>query len=182
MIPPVIIAWGLRIGLLLAVAGTLIGWGYMKGWDAAEGAWRKAELEQARRTVRVQTKQAQVTERIVTQFIEVKGQTQTRYKTIEKEVPVYVKVPTFIPSGQSDPELCPVPRGFVRVWNAASAGVPVSGSSTTGADDEASGLTLADVAHRHVGDAGQYAELAHQLTALQDWIRQQRALHQEPAP
>lgn len=70
---------------------------------------------------------------------------------------------------------CPVPLGFVRVFNTAAHG-PVPGAAA-GADDAASGAQLSTVAKTTVENDGQYDQVAAQLRALQDWIRQQQAIH-----
>lgn len=72
---------------------------------------------------------------------------------------------------------CPIALGFVRVWNDAAHG-PVPGPAA-GTDDAASGIALSDIAKLAVKTDGQYDETAAQLTALQDWIRQQQALSEK---
>jgi len=67
---------------------------------------------------------------------------------------------------------CPVPLGFVRVFNDAAHGsVP---PAAAGADDAPSGVTLSEVAKASVQNDGEYDKLADQLTALQDWVRLQQ--------
>lgn len=68
----------------------------------------------------------------------------------------------------------PVPCGFVRLFNAA-AHDPIPESACE-PDDAASGVALSEVARTTVENDGQYDILAHQLAAIQEWIRQQQAV------
>lgn len=72
---------------------------------------------------------------------------------------------------------CVVPLGFVRVLNDAAHG-PVPGPAA-GADEAPSGIPLSDVAKTDVLNLGDKDAVAAQLTALQDWIRQQQALSEK---
>jgi len=86
-----------------------------------------------------------------------------------KEVPLHV-------SAKADAG-CIVPVGAVRVLDDAFHG-PVPGPAA-GADDSPSGIALSEATQTVVQVAGQYDVVAHQLTALQDWIRQQQALSEK---
>jgi hypothetical protein len=67
-----------------------------------------------------------------------------------------------------------VPLGLVRLWDdAVHQPVP---DAAAGTDDAPSGLACSDLAKAFVEAAGQYDATAHQLTALQDWVRQQREI------
>jgi hypothetical protein len=66
----------------------------------------------------------------------------------------------------------PVPCGFVRVFNAATHG-PIP--DPTGCPDDApSDVALSAVGEVQTQNAGQYDQVAGQLRALQDWVRQQQ--------
>lgn len=92
---------------------------------------------------------------------------KTRYVTQIHEVPHYVTV-------QADRE-CVVPRGFIRLWNDASAAPDPGGQaapSTPGADDSApSGVVLSDIERAHISDAETYQSVAKRLRDLQDLDR-----------
>ena len=68
----------------------------------------------------------------------------------------------------------PVPCGFVRVFNGATHG-PVPDPAAC-PDDTASGIALSAVGQTETENDGQYDQIAGQLMALQDWVRQQQAV------
>ena len=59
-------------------------------------------------------KQAKVTERVRIVFIEKAAEIKWRTKTITERVPEYVTA--------KDDAACPVPRGFIELWNASASG------------------------------------------------------------
>ncbi len=70
----------------------------------------------------------------------------------------------------------PVPCGFVRVFNDANHGpIPDPAACPDGA---ASDIALSAVGKVETVNAGQYDNISSQLSALQDWIRQQQSIHQ----
>ena len=75
-------------------------------------------------------------------------------------VPVYVT--------KEDDARCSINNGFVSVWNAANAGVPLSRAAGV-TDGEASGVALSDVATQHTVESQYTLELEERLIALQDW-------------
>ena len=167
MIPPMLLTTGAKIGLVLAALTALFLFGVKKGYDLAEGEWQKAALQAAQRTIRVVVQQQTITQEVLTKYEIRKGETRTVFRTIEKEVPYYVRVFQMHP--------CAVPGAFIRVWNDANRLSP-STPAAAGADEAASPLTLAHIAGQHTVESEQYAELADQLRALQDWIRRQTDL------
>src|SRR4051812_18991253 len=66
----------------------------------------------------------------------------------------------------------PVPCGFVRVFNTATHG-PVPDPAGC-PDDAPSDVALSAVGEVETENAGQYDQVAEQLRALQDWVRQQQ--------
>jgi len=68
----------------------------------------------------------------------------------------------------------PVPCGFVRVFNAATHGpIPDPAGCPDGAP---SGIALSAVGETETRNDGQYDQVADQLRALQEWVRQQQAV------
>ena len=68
----------------------------------------------------------------------------------------------------------PVPCGFVRVFNAASHGpIPDPASCP---DDAPTGIALSAVGETETRNDGQYDQIAEQLRALQEWVREQQAV------
>lgn len=131
---------------------------YNKGFLAAQ-----EQAENAARPIII--KQGDISREVVTKYVAVKADTQAKIITRIKEVPVHVT--------EKADAACPVPLGFVRVFNDAAHG-PVPGASE-GTDDTPSGVALSEVAQASVENSGEYDKLADQLKALQDWVRQQHA-------
>lgn len=75
---------------------------------------------------------------------------------------------------------CPVPLGFVRVFDAASSGDPTAGLAYRAPEPDAapSGVVLSEIAAVSVNNAGACHGNAEQLRALQDLVRQFQALQQ----
>ncbi len=73
---------------------------------------------------------------------------------------------------------CPVPLGFVRVFDAASSGDPAAGFALRSPepDDSPSGVVLSEIAAVHAFNSGQCRQNSEQLEALQDVVRQFQAL------
>jgi hypothetical protein len=84
---------------------------------------------------------------------------QTVTKTLIREVPTYV-------TAQNDAE-CPVPVGFVRLYNAAIAQSNLAPAS--GTDGAPSGVALSAVISTDLENIGTYNEVADQLKRLQAW-------------
>lgn len=164
---------------MLKLLGALGGW---QGYAAIAvacllagsfGTWRVMSWrEQAHQTqVLIKTvKQIEYRDRI-------SHDVETKYITVVQKVRdnsarQIEDIPTHV-TPQADAD-CPVPLGFVRVFNAATGGsVP---DAASGPDGAPSGVALSEVAKASVENAGEYDATSAQLTALQDWVRQQQAV------
>jgi hypothetical protein len=108
-------------------------------------------------------KQGEITHDVVTEYITVQAQSQTKTIIRIKEVPVHVT--------EKADAACVVGLGFVRVWNDAAHGsVP---PASAGTDDTASGVALSEVAETAVQNSGDYDLLANQMRSLQEWVIEQ---------
>lgn len=165
--------------LAAPVLSALSGWqGYVAALFvgaalAGGGTWRVMSWREQAHQTQVVTKtvkqiqyQDRVTEKVVTKYVSVKAADAQNTKTQIQEIPEHV-------TPQADAR-CVVPLGAVRVFRrAAHAPVP---DAAAGPDDSASGLACSDLAQAYVEAAGAYDATAHQLTALQEWVREQRAI------
>jgi hypothetical protein len=140
------------------LAGSLGTWRVMSWHEQAQ------QVQVITRVVKQIEKQQVVTEKVVTKYVAVKAADAENTRTIIQEVPVYV-------SKESD-DRCSINLGTVRLWDRAVHG-PVP-DAAAGADDAPSGLACSDIAKAFAEAAGQYDATAHQLVALQDWVRGQR--------
>ena len=159
-----LIAWPYRLLALAALCIALAGLGWLKGASHVQAQWDAATTAQQQAQSQLQTRQAQATVQVVTQYVDRIQVVREKGDTLIQEVPVYVSV-------QAD-AACTVHRGFVSLHDAAAAGeLP---QPARDADAPAEGLALSAVAATVVTNYQTCHENAEQLKALQDWIRQTR--------
>ncbi|MGA4418658.1 hypothetical protein ACI2UY_00590 [Ralstonia nicotianae] len=146
--------------VLAAVAG--LGVWLAHSYDAAID--RADTAEKAAADLRTQLKGAQVSTVTVTQYVDRVQTIRLKGDTIIKEIPRYVPI-------QADAS-CVVPRGFVRLHDAAAAGaVPDPGAGD--ADAAPSGVALSAVAGTVADNYTDSHANSEQLTALQQLLRDQ---------
>lgn len=146
--------------LLAAVSG--LAWWAADSYNAAVDRADKAEATAGQlRTQLNNTKSATVT---LTQYVDRERVIRLKGDTIIKEVPHYVSV-------QAD-AACVVPRGFVRLHDAAAAGT-VPDPDTGDADAAASGIALSAVASAVTGNYSDSHANSEQLSTLQQALRDQ---------
>ena len=159
-----LIAWPYRLLALAALGIALFGFGWLKGASHVQAQWDAASATQQQVQAQVQTRQAQATVQVVTQYVDRIQVVREKGDTLIQEIPVYVPV-------QAD-AACTVHRGFVSLHDAAAAGeLPTAPGDP---DAPAEGLALSAVAATVVTNYQTCHENAEQLKALQDWIRQTR--------
>lgn len=159
-----LIAWPYRLLALAAFGIALVSFGWLKGANHVQAQWDAATALQQQAQAQVQTRQAQATVQVVTQYVDRIQVVREKGDTLIQEVPVYVPV-------QAD-AACTVHRGFVSLHDAAAAGeLP---EPARDADAPAEGLALSAVAATVVTNYHTCHENAEQLKALQHWIRQTR--------
>ena len=169
--------YALAAGLALAV-GFSGGW-TVRDWKAASddaaaiAAAHKAQLAAVAAALKLGREQATTSDRIATAAAEAQVEIRTVTRTLIKEVPVHVT--------PDDDRRCVVPVGFVRIHDAAAAGIRPVPDPAGRADDAASGLALSAVAGTVVENyAGTCAANARQLSDLQAWVRAQAAVMNGP--
>lgn len=146
---------------LLAVAAGLAWWATDR-FNAAVDRADKAETTAGE--LRIQLDNAKGATVTVTQYMDRERIIRLKGDTIIKEVPRYVPA-------QAD-AACVVPRGFVRLHDAAAAGtVPDSGAGD--ADASASGIALSAVASTVAGNYTDSHANSEQLSTLQQTLRDQ---------
>ena len=149
--------WAALAGLVAAAAG----WGYVKGARSVQADWAAATAEQSSVVARVQVAQAQVTERVVTQYVDRVRTVREAGETIVKEVPVYVPAQC-----DADGRL---PAGWRVLHDAAASGQPADAARAADAQPVAPDAAAETVARNYLT----CRETAEQLTALQQWVREQ---------
>ena len=83
-------SWLLWLALTALVAASA-GWGYMRGANAVQDRWDKASAEQSSVVALVRQRQAEVTERVVTEYVDRVRVIERAADAVIREVPVYVK-------------------------------------------------------------------------------------------
>jgi hypothetical protein len=129
---------------------------FSRGEAAIKAAQEKAATQ-------IIDRQNKITLTVGMKFDQVKLADAKSTTTRLNEVPVHV-------SAKAD-AACPIPLGFVRVFNGAAHG-PVP-EAAAGTDEASSGVALSDVAKASVINDGEYDQVADQLRSLQSWVQQQ---------
>lgn len=145
---------------LAALAAALIGFGWTKGVAHVQAKWDAATLRQTLTVAKVRQRQAEATVQVVTEYVDRVRIVREKGAEIIKEVPVYVTV-------EAD-AACVLPRGFVRLHDAAAAGrLPGPAGS---ADASPSGVALSTATETVADNYQRCNENAEQLKALQTWV------------
>lgn len=147
---------------LLIVAGVAYGW--TKG---AEYQLSKQQVIDDKNTIHIlqtKIKQAQITERVVTQYVDKIRIVKEKGDTIIKQVPIYIT--------QENDSHCAVPESFRLLWNSANRGVIPNATNNT--NETASAIVLSDIAAQHATEASICRETEQQLVSLQEWIKAQQ--------
>ena len=74
-----------------------------------------------------------------------------------------------------DDAMCDLPESFVRLHDASAKGIIPE--PATGVDGASSGIALSEAEKVIIQNYGQYIKVSEELKALQDWVRQQKALN-----
>ena len=147
--------------ILLAVCAGLAWWA-TDSYNAAVDRAEKAETTAS--ALRTQLKNTQGATVTVMQYVDRERVIRLKGDTIIKEVPRYVPI-------EADAG-CVVPRGFVRLHDAAAAGA-VPDSNPGDADAAASGVALSAVAGTVAGNYTDSLANSEQLKTLQQALRDQ---------
>lgn len=155
------------LALALLLLASLYGFGDMRGRAVVNAKWKAAQAMNDAQLEAAKKVSAQITTRVVIQYVDRVQVIHDRAATIVKEVPVYV-------TAKAD-AACVVPVGFVRLHDAAVQNEPLPAAAGS-ANDAASGVALSTVASVDAENFGTCHETAAQLTALQDWVASQAAV------
>ena len=160
-----LVSWPYRLLALIALAIALLGFGWVKGGAHVQAQWDAAIQQKSVQVGARRQKQAEVTVKVVTQYVDRVRVVREKGDTLIKEVPVYVPV-------EAD-TACTIHRGFVRLHDAAAAGELPGPAGDT--DAAAAGVALSAVAGTVVDNYQTCHENAEQLRALQAWVSGMRA-------
>ena len=155
--------WAKWAALALLVAAAA-GWCWVRGASGVQADWDAAAVKQSLTVARVQMDQAQVTERIVTQYVDRVRIVREQADAIIREVPVYV-------STQCDPD-GRLPAGWRVLHDAAASGGAADPAAIAHAQPVAPDAAAETVTRNY----GTCRETAEQLIALQAWVADQAAI------
>ena len=153
-----------KLAALAALVAAVAGWGYVRGARSVQAAWSEERINQSVAVVRIQARQALVTERVVTQYVDRVRVVRETADAIIREVPVYVPQ-----SCDADGRL---PAGWRVLHDAAASGQPADAARAADAQPVAPDAAAETVARNYLT----CRETAEQLTALQQWVREQAAV------
>jgi hypothetical protein len=152
------------IVLPLAVFAAGLGLGYRLTSDH----YAAAQAKQLTHVVAVVQKQAAITSAVGIAAQAEHDKIVYRTQTLTKEVTVYVPA--------AADRQCVINAGFVKLWNASASGVSTLPDAASELDARSSGVALSDVETADIANHGAALANAAELTALQDWIRQQQTV------
>ena len=164
-----LIPWPYRLLALVALAITLIGFGWINGAEHVQARWDASVQQQTLQATAVRERQAQATVKVVTEYVDRVHVVREKGDTIIKEVLVYVPV-------EAD-AACTINRGFVRLHDAAAAGELPDPAGD--ADAAAAGIALSAVAGTVAANYQTCHENAEQLRALQTWVREMKVASEQ---
>lgn len=155
--------WVLWLALAALVTASA-GWGYTRGAAAVQDRWDKRTAEQSSVVALVRQRQVEVTERVVTEYVD-------RVRVIEREADAVIReVPVYVPT-QCDPD-GRLPAGWRVQHDAAASGEPADPARFADAAPVAPDAAAETVARNYLACRLN----AEQLIALQAWVREQSAV------
>lgn len=146
------------ISLLLIIIGS-----YLIGFSSASEDWKKEIELQNKEIERLNSLSEQVTERIVTEYVDKVVYVKQKGKDIVKQIPVYIT--------KENDDNCIINNGFVQLHDDAAKNQVSNTSSIINA--EASDIKLSKVGETVAENYNKYHQLETQLELLQQWIIEQ---------
>lgn len=134
---------------------------YRDGVQAERGRWEALQAAAQARAAGIVQRQAVASATVGATVTERQAQVRTVTQTLIKEVPIYV-------TAEAD-RRCDVPAGFVRLHDAAAAGLPAAPDPAGRPADAASGVALSAVGETVVANYGACRTAIEQLTGWQAW-------------
>jgi hypothetical protein len=151
------------LGMLLCLNSFAI------GVSVNEANWQVKVKDMQIQIAQLETKTAEVTTKVVTEYIE-------KVKIVEGKTHVIIKkVPEYI-TKESDAK-CSINTGAIELLNAAAENKVPESSRTS--HEGPSDVKLSTLVESVSGNYGTYYQVVEQLKSLQDWIRKQKDLNNE---
>ena len=146
----------IQIGSAIALVFSI----YMCGGIANEADWREKVLKQQAEIAQLKQKEAEVSTKVVTKYID----KITIVKEKNNEIAKYIN--------QSADAKCQLPVSFSVLHDAAAKNeLP---DPTRGIDETSSGVNLSTVTRTVTENYEKYHQVRNELTSLQDWVKKQQ--------
>lgn len=139
---------------------------YIKGMSHVQDKWNDAIQKENIATLKRTVVRHEITEKVVTQFVDRVKIVKEKGETITKEVP-------YVVTKEVD-SACTINNGFVRLWNDSNKGE--LSQAARDIDAATSLVVLSDVAAQHSREAEICRATEEQLMSLQQWVREQSEL------
>jgi hypothetical protein len=140
---------------------------YMEGGISNQAEWEakvaQVKLDMAKKDVA----SAEVTTKVVTKYVKQIQVVKETGDVIIKQIPMYIT--------KNDDSMCAIPNGFVMLHDSASRNEVPDTTRTPNAGT--SDVKISEVAGTVVENYTTYYQLAEQLKALQDWIKEQQRIY-----
>lgn len=153
-----------RILIVVALLALFGWWCYGKGAASVQADWDKAVDDAKLHASQTETKQAEATVKVVTEYVDRVKVVHQKGEEIIREVPVYIRPADYM-----------LPLGFGVLHDAAATGVFPDASG----DTDAATIDAAAALETVVGNYTTCTAIREQLISLQDWIRTQEAIAKE---
>jgi hypothetical protein len=140
---------------------------YMEGGISNQAEWEikiaQVKLDMAKKD----SASAEMTTKVVTKYVKQIQVVKETGDVIIKQIPMYIT--------KNDDSMCAIPNGFVLLHDSASRNeVP---DTTRAPNAGTSDVKISEVAGTVVENYTTYYQLAEQLKALQDWIKEQQRIY-----
>lgn len=160
--------------LLIGTSGGAYVWGYERGQSIAR-------IEQAAATLKAVARAAEdaralgIAEGAIT-FTTEQHAAEVREKIVYRTITRIKEIQTYV-TPKAD-AACVIPIGFVQLHDDAATNQGATLPDPAGqSPDTASDVKLSEVSAANIQNYGTYYQVREQLIALQNWVKQQQALH-----
>jgi len=156
-----------KLGIQILSAFLLVLGAFFVGGISNEADWQLKVKEMEAKVALQEARAAEITNEVVTKYVDRVKIVEGKTHEIIKKVPVYI-------NKKSD-DKCIVNNGAVILHNASASQTEVPNTSRT-ANEEASNVKLSEVVSTVSQNYGTYYQVSEQLKSLQEWIGNQKDL------
>lgn len=156
-----------KLGIQILSAFLLVLGAFFVGGITNEAEWQLKVKEMEAKVAIQEARAAEITNEVVTKYVDRVKIVEGKIHEIIKKVPVYI-------NKKSD-DKCIVNNGAVILHNASASQTEVPNTPRT-ANEEASNIKLSEIVSTVSQNYGTYYQVSEQLKSLQDWISNQKDL------